>query len=106
MLDIKFIRENPEIIKKAVQDRQMSKSLDNGIDPIEMSEKFGTDALRLSLIIGSAPGADLRVYEEKIAGYRNFVNKLWNISRFIFTSVENIKTVKISLMPKKYYGLI
>ncbi|RJQ33681.1 valine--tRNA ligase [Candidatus Parcubacteria bacterium] len=80
--------------------RKMSKSLDNGIDPIAMSEKFGTDALRLSLIIGSAPGADLRVYEEKIAGYRNFVNKLWNISRFIFTSVGNVKTVKTEPQPK------
>lgn len=74
--------------------KKMSKSLGNGIDPIEMSEKFGTDALRLSLIIGSAPGADLKLYEDKIAGYRNFVNKLWNISRFIFSSVESIKTVK------------
>ena len=74
--------------------KKMSKSLGNGIDPIEMSEKFGTDALRLSLIIGSAPGADLKIYEDKIAGYRNFVNKLWNISRFIFTSVAEVKTIK------------
>jgi valyl-tRNA synthetase len=73
---------------------KMSKSLGNGIDPIDMIDKFGTDALRLSLIIGSAPGADLRLYEEKIAGYRNFVNKLWNISRFILTSVDEIKTTK------------
>ncbi|MBT6691653.1 class I tRNA ligase family protein [Candidatus Parcubacteria bacterium] len=74
--------------------RKMSKSLGNGIDPIDMIDKFGTDALRLSLIIGSALGADLRVYEEKIAGYRNFVNKLWNISRFILTSVSEVKTIK------------
>ncbi|MBT7228321.1 class I tRNA ligase family protein, partial [Candidatus Parcubacteria bacterium] len=74
--------------------KKMSKSLGNGIDPIKMSEKFGTDALRLSLIIGSAPGADMRLYEDKIAGYRNFVNKLWNISRFIFTSADNVKRVK------------
>lgn len=73
--------------------KKMSKSLGNGIDPIDMIKKFGTDALRLSLIIGSAPGADLRLYEEKIAGYRNFVNKLWNISRFIFSSVEQVKSV-------------
>jgi len=76
------------------QGRKMSKSLDNGIDPLEMSNKFGTDALRLSLVIGSSPGADLRIYEEKIAGYRNFVNKLWNISRFIFSSVDEIKIIK------------
>lgn len=75
------------------QGRKMSKSLDNGIDPLEMIKKFGTDALRLSLIIGSAPGADLRIYEEKIASYRNFVNKLWNISRFILTTVKKVKTV-------------
>ena len=75
------------------QGRKMSKSLGNGIDPVDMSNKFGTDALRLSLIIGAAPGADLRIYEEKIAGYRNFVNKLWNISRFIFGHVKSIKRV-------------
>lgn len=74
--------------------KKMSKSLGNGIDPIKMSEKFGTDALRLSLIIGSAPGADLRLYEDKIAGYRNFVNKLWNVSRFIFSSVDKVKPIK------------
>lgn len=73
--------------------KKMSKSKGNGIDPIDMIDKFGTDALRLSLIIGSSPGADLRLYEEKIAGYRNFVNKLWNISRFIFSSVDKIKRI-------------
>jgi len=65
------------------QGKKMSKSLGNGIDPIEMIEKYGTDALRLSMIIGSSPGNDIKMYEEKIEGYRNFVNKLWNISRFI-----------------------
>jgi valyl-tRNA synthetase len=78
--------------------KKMSKSLGNGIDPLEMIDKFGTDALRLSLIIGSAPGADMRLYEEKIAGYRNFVNKLWNISRFVFTNVDKIK--RIDKQPK------
>jgi len=76
------------------QGRKMSKSLDNGIDPIDMINKFGTDALRLSLVIGSAPGADLRLYEDKIAGYRNFVNKLWNISRFILAQVGQVKSIK------------
>jgi valyl-tRNA synthetase len=74
--------------------RKMSKSLGNGIDPLDMIDKFGTDALRLSLVIGSAPGADLAIYEEKIAGYRNFVNKLWNISRFILTSVDEVRSIK------------
>jgi len=76
--------------------RKMSKSLGNGIDPIEMIEKYGTDALRLSMIVGSSPGNDLRIYEEKIEGYRNFVNKLWNVSRFILMSVnDNAKEAKL-----------
>ncbi|MFH1900112.1 MAG: valine--tRNA ligase, partial [Patescibacteria group bacterium] len=63
--------------------KKMSKSKGNGIDPIEMIEKFGTDAVRLSLLIGSTPGNDARLSEEKIASYRNFVNKLWNISKYV-----------------------
>lgn len=70
------------------QGRKMSKSLGNGIDPIEMINKFGADALRLSMIIGVTPGNDFRLYEEKIAGYRNFVNKLWNIVRFANLTAE------------------
>ncbi len=65
------------------QGRKMSKSLGNGIDPLDMIAKYGTDAVRLSLIMGSTPGNDIRLYEEKIAGYRNFVNKIWNSSRFL-----------------------
>ncbi|MBI5412001.1 valine--tRNA ligase [Candidatus Peregrinibacteria bacterium] len=63
--------------------RKMSKSLGNGIDPIEMIKKYGADALRLSMVIGNTPGNDMRLYEEKIQGYRNFINKLWNASRFV-----------------------
>lgn len=77
-----------------VRDRQgqkMSKSLGNGIDPLDMIEKFGADALRLSMIIGVTPGNDLILYEEKIAGYRNFVNKLWNISRYILMNLSELK---------------
>lgn len=77
-----------------VRDRQgkkMSKSLGNGIDPLEMIAEFGADALRLSMIIGVTPGNDLSLYEEKIAGYRNFVNKLWNISRFILLNLSQPK---------------
>ena len=70
------------------QGKKMSKSLGNGIDPIEMIEKYGTDALRLSMIIGSSPGNDIKMYEEKIEGYRNFVNKLWNVSRYIIMNQE------------------
>ncbi|MFH0853484.1 MAG: class I tRNA ligase family protein [bacterium] len=64
------------------QGRKMSKSLGNGIDPLAMTDKYGADATRLSLVISTAPGNDMRLSEQKIAGYRNFVNKLWNISRF------------------------
>ncbi|MDP3971139.1 MAG: valine--tRNA ligase [bacterium] len=63
--------------------RKMSKSLDNAIDPLDMIEKYGTDALRLALMVGTTPGNDSRLYEEKIAGYRNFVNKIWNVSRYV-----------------------
>ncbi len=80
---------------KDKQGRKMSKSLGNGIDPLEMINKFGADALRLSIIIGSTPGTDIRLYEEKIAGYRNFVNKLWNISRYILSQTTKNKGQRI-----------
>ncbi len=74
--------------------KKFSKSLGNGLDPIEMINKYGTDALRLSLLKGTAPGNDARFYEEKIEGTRNFVNKLWNISRYILQSVESAEIIK------------
>jgi len=77
------------------QGRKMSKSLGNGIDPVEMIQKYGADALRLSMIIGTAPGNDFGLYEEKIAGYRNFVNKLWNICRFALLSVAEPKMIDV-----------
>jgi len=58
------------------------------INPLDMISKYGTDALRLSLVIGSSPGNDMRLYEEKIAGYRNFVNKIWNAARFALLNVD------------------
>ncbi len=64
--------------------KKMSKSKEEtAIDPLAMIEKYGADALRLSMLVGVTPGSDVRLYEEKIASYRNFINKLWNISRFI-----------------------
>ncbi len=72
------------------QGRKMSKSAGNGIDPLEMIEKYGADALRLAMIIGTTPGNDFQLYEEKIAGYRNFVNKLWNIVRYVNLSVGEL----------------
>ena len=74
--------------------RKMSKSLGNGIDPVEMIQTYGTDALRLSLIIGSTPGNDIKMYEEKIEGFRNFINKFWNISRFILTTVDTPQLIE------------
>ena len=68
--------------------KKMSKSKGNGIDPIDVIEKFGTDAVRLSLLIGNTPGNNLRIGEDKIAGMRNLVNKLWNISRYIETTYQ------------------
>ena len=68
--------------------RKMSKTLGNIIDPLDMVKDYGTDATRLSLLIGSAPGNDLKLSVEKIAGFRNFANKLWNISRFMMLTIE------------------
>ncbi|MCF6277119.1 MAG: valine--tRNA ligase [Candidatus Magasanikbacteria bacterium] len=69
--------------------RKMSKSIGNIINPLDMIEKYGTDATRLSLLIGGTPGNDMKLSEEKVAGFRNFTNKLWNISRFILMNIEN-----------------
>jgi valyl-tRNA synthetase len=69
--------------------QKMSKSRpETCIDPLEMIKKYGTDAVRLSLVIGSRPGNDMRLYEEKIAGYRNFINKIWNAARFALMNIE------------------
>ena len=69
--------------------RKISKSLGNNIDPLDMGEKYGSDAVRMSLVAGMAPGTDSKISEEKICGYKNFANKLWNISRFVLESTEN-----------------
>ena len=66
--------------------KKMSKSLGNVIDPLDVIEKYGTDAVRLSLLIGNTPGNDVRLGDEKIAQYRNFTNKLWNIARFVLAN--------------------
>jgi len=71
------------------KNRKMSKSLGNIIDPLDVIEKYGADALRFSLVVGSTPGQDLALGESKIRGYRNFSNKVWNISRFVITNFEN-----------------
>jgi len=72
------------------------------IDPLDMIQNYGADALRLSMIVGQSPGADSRLYEEKIAGYRNFVNKLWNASRFVLLQCEQagVDPKSITKLPK------
>ncbi|MDD7667420.1 MAG: valine--tRNA ligase [Agathobacter sp.] len=69
------------------QGRKMSKSLGNGIDPLEVIDKYGADALRLTLIMGNAPGNDMRFYWERVEASRNFANKVWNASRFIMMNM-------------------
>ena len=76
------------------QGRKMSKSLGNGIDPLEIIDQYGADALRLTLITGNAPGNDMRFYMERVEASRNFANKVWNASRFIMMNMEG-KNVSI-----------
>ena len=79
------------------QGRKMSKSLGNGIDPLEMAEKYGADALRFNLITGNSPGNDMRFYVEKCEAMRNFCNKIWNASRFVMMNL----TVDDCRLPEK-----
>lgn len=74
------------------QGRKMSKSLGNGIDPLEVIDKYGADALRMTLITGNAPGNDMRFYFERVEASRNFANKIWNASRFIMMNMSHIDT--------------
>ena len=72
------------------QGRKMSKSLGNVLDPLTLIPKYGTDAIRISLIIGTGPGNDSKIDENKIRGYKNFANKIWNIGRFVITNTEDL----------------
>lgn len=76
------------------QGRKMSKSLGNGIDPLEIIEQYGADALRLTLITGNAPGNDMRFYYERVEASRNFANKVWNASRFIMMNMDGKKVTE------------
>ena len=78
------------------QGRKMSKSLGNGIDPLEVIDKYGADALRFTLITGNAPGNDMRFYWERVEASRNFANKIWNASRFIMMNMESAKEAGIT----------
>ncbi len=78
------------------QGRKMSKSLGNIIDPVDMIEKYGADATRLSLIIGTGPGNDSKLSEDKIKGYKHFANKIWNVARFVLSNIEGLDTGQLS----------
>ena len=71
------------------QGRKMSKSLGNGIDPLEIIDRYGADSLRFSLMMGNAPGNDMRFYHEKVESCRNFANKIWNAARFVLMNIED-----------------
>ena len=79
------------------QGRKMSKSLGNGIDPLEMADKYGADALRFNLVTGNSPGNDMRFYTERCEAMRNFANKIWNASRFLMMNL----TIEDNALPEK-----
>ncbi len=79
------------------QGRKMSKSLGNGIDPLEVIDKYGADALRFTLVTGNAPGNDMRFYWERVEASRNFANKIWNASRFIMMNIDKAEVSDVNL---------
>ncbi len=79
------------------QGRKMSKSLGNGIDPLEIIDKYGADALRMTLVTGNAPGNDMRFYMSKVEASRNFANKVWNASRFIMMNMDGVTVTEPAL---------
>ncbi len=81
---------------RAKDGRKFSKSLNNGVDPLDMIEQYGADALRMGLIVGAAIGSDVKFDEQKIKGYKHFSNKLWNITRFVLAT-ENTGDIKPEL---------
>src|SRR4029077_1998911 len=85
--------------------QKMSKSKGNVINPLELIDKYGTDALRISLIIGNTPGKSLALDENRIRGYKNFANKIWNASRFVLMNTQDYRPVKkiaLSFQQKKH----
>jgi valyl-tRNA synthetase len=81
--------------------QKMSKSLGNIINPLDMIEKYGADATRLSLIVGATPGTDIKLSEDKIKGYKHFANKIWNISRFVLMNVEGASLERPATLPAR-----
>ncbi len=90
--------------------QKMSKSLGNALDPLEIASKYGADAGRIALIVGTTPGTDSKISEDKIKGYKHFANKIWNISRFVLsnhdeTSAEATLTVADQALLDEWYGV-
>lgn len=83
-----------------IEGRKMSKSLGNVVDPVDYIEKYGADALRMALVVGTTAGNDSKISEEKVVGYRNFANKVWNIARFVLTHSLKIKNQKLKIKNK------
>ncbi len=86
--------------------QKMSKSLGNIVDPLDMIAKYGADATRLSLIVGATPGADTKLAEDKIKGYKHFANKLWNITRFVLTNTTDAKLVRPDTLPERDVAIL
>lgn len=106
LMGLEFMDERPfkdVLIHGLVRDaqgRKMSKSLGNGVDPLEIIEQYGADALRINLVIGVAPGNDMRFIPEKVEAYRNFANKVWNASRFALMNLEGFEPDTHELSPQ------
>ncbi|MGI6153800.1 MAG: valine--tRNA ligase [Christensenellaceae bacterium] len=95
MGDIPFKAVNIHGIVRDDLGRKMSKSLNNGVDPLEIIDEYGADALRWSLAVGVSPGSDMRFYQKKVEAARNFANKIWNASRFCLMNIEDENEPKI-----------
>jgi valyl-tRNA synthetase len=81
--------------------QKMSKSLGNGIDPIDVAREFGSDAGRMALVVGTAPGTDSKISNDKIKTYKHFANKIWNVTRFVLSSTEGLDYSKVPTLTKK-----
>lgn len=85
--------------------QKMSKSLGNGIDPLDIAQKYGSDAGRIALVVGTAPGTDSKISEDKIKGYKLFGNKIWNITRFVLSNLEGLNLeVELTEQDKAHYN--
>lgn len=86
--------------------KKMSKSKGNVINPLELTEKYGTDALRMALTVGNTPGTSLSLAEDKIKAYKNFANKLWNVARYVVTNIEDFDATSTPTLTEKDAGYI